>query len=132
MDGNTPLRLSPDESDAELLRALRAVDQWHPEPWPRLTAEEGAQVHERLAELADQRAARADAHRKKIVHSSYFFGRDVATGTRLLDDAASQIDRLVYALDPGSPVPIRLVPADDARRIACAAFAVGVREARAR
>ena len=110
-------------------RDLEAAKRWEPKVKAEALSErERVWVADRADQLARQRSSRADAHRALIRSTAARLGRDVAAHVATLADAEARIGRLLYALDPETPVPISLVPIGQAKRLAEDAFASSYRE----
>jgi len=110
-------------------RDLEAATRWAPKVNAEALSErERVWVADRVDELAAERRLRAEAHRALIRSTAARFGRDVAAHVATLADAEARISRLLHALDPESPVPISIVPIDEAKRLAEDAFASAYRE----
>jgi len=108
---------------------LGAAKRWAPKVNAKpLSERDRVRVADRVDQLAAERRARSDAHRKRIRSTAKWLGREVAAHHVTLADAEARIGRLLDALDPESPLPISLVPIGQAKQLAENAFASAYRE----
>jgi hypothetical protein len=107
------------------LAHLLAIDHWASLELPRLSDEERAWVHGRLDALCDERLARSDAHRERIIKTARHLGREVAAHRMTLADARVRSDFQVKREDTDSLVPMRLVSYAEAADVASRAFDEG-------
>jgi hypothetical protein len=114
----------------ELLEDIRlhilACEEWAPNlDLPPLTSAERAQVHARINQLAEERAARADAHRERIVRTARYLGREVVAHQATTADAERRLEALALTVDPESLTATLMVPYREAVDIIGPAFAAG-------
>jgi hypothetical protein len=114
--------------DAAIAKELASIDSWQPagEPGPPLTDAAREQVHAMIAELAEQRASRRDAHGALIKRTAFQLGRNVARHQTTVADAARSLDQVIHRLDEESTTPIFLLQHSLATEIAEKAFGLGV------
>jgi hypothetical protein len=102
---------------------LEAVKAWKPKMQAiPLTDDEREWVHDRIAALAAERAARSDSHRERIRSTAAWLGHQVRKHKVTLADAQARLDPLLMTFDPESAVPIVMVPFAEAKQIAADAF----------
>jgi len=112
------------------LAVFEAARRWVPNTGARrLTDTERAAVHARIDGLADARLERARAHGERITATARRLGRQYAAGLTTERDAARRLRPLIEATDPDTSVPICIITAAEAERIASDGFAAGVAEA---
>jgi hypothetical protein len=117
------------QTDEELGYHRAALARWTPPEWPPCASDaERDDVHELLAKLSTERAARAAAHRQRLVSAARHLGREVRKHLVTMPDAERRLAALASLLDENSP-PIALVPYHQAVALLRDAFAEGCRRA---
>lgn len=81
-----------------------------------------------LDDLLLGRDIRQTLHARRINRTARRLGREVGTGRTTVDAAERRLEHLVHELDPETPVELHLLPLDEGKAIARAAFAAGLKQ----
>jgi hypothetical protein len=89
--------------DAELQRHIaeleRRAERYEPQPWPRLTDDERADVHVYMEKLAAERTAHAAAQEQRLISTGRHLAREVLAYRMTLADAERRLEALVSQSD---------------------------------
>ena len=117
-------------SQAEQAEAARVAQLPPPQPWSRLANDEREDVHALLDRYANERAARREAHIRRIEQIAHRLGLEVAAHERTINDVVSVLDEVEHRLDDTYVVAVALVPHHLAEAIAEAAYTRGLNAGR--